>query len=336
MVGGPLRGVNYLIVRLTNNQFLHSVDLVAVDAYKVGTLGKVGNIHLLHAVALAFHSVAEEGAAVHIDDGDIDESVHAREADGGSAGGGVGIDGDVHTAFNMRYADAAGGEFNHVGPGADVVGAADGAYVSLVVGFVVEVVDGGGVRGNLNHGALALAEAAQTVLDFPLAVVVGAGSPVDGYAGAVDRGGDVGYGFADSSGERDGVAVVALNIAVAAEGADGSIVLHAGGEAGDGGGGSSDVGGLVVGSVEHVYVPLSFVRACGPVQLNRVALNVGSGEVRRSEAGQFIGDEGSHRPIGVAKGIAILTNAEVVSGFGSQTGEGVGHGVNSDGGTPAC
>ncbi len=58
---------------------------------------------------------------------------------------------------------------------------------------------------------------------------------------------------------------------------------------------------------------------------------MGSSDSGRSEAGERVGSEGTHCPIGVADGVAVLTNAELVSGSGNETGEGVGVTLNSGG-----
>ena len=224
----------------------------------------------------------------------------------------------------MADADVLGGEVDHIAPGADVVRAADGAYVGLVFGLVVEVVEGSGGVGNLYHGAFALAEAAEAVLNLPLAVVVGAGSPGEGCRGAVDGGRKVGDGVADVGGEGDGVAVVALNIAIAAEGAHGCKVLHAGGEVVDGSIGGVAGNGELEGGVEYVEVPLGLARARGPAELCRGALYVGGLEGRRSKARHAVGYEGADGPVGVGVAVAVLTHAVFVGRGGAEVGEGVG------------
>ena len=293
-------------------------------------MGEVGDVESLHAVALAFHGVAEEGAAVHIDDGDIDEAFSAGDADGGGAVGGVGVDGDVHLTLDAADADVLGGEGYLVGPGADVAGAADGADVGVVGSLAHEVADGSVVGGYLNGGAFALAESAEAVLNLPLAAVVGAGGPGEGCRGAVDGGREAGDGVADRGGEGEGVAPVGVVVAIA-DGAHGGIVGLAGGEV-DYIGGVSGAGiGLAGGGVEDHDFPLGLTFGGSPVDYGGEAVLGYELKAGRSEAGHGVGGEGAGGPFGSADGVAELAYAELVGRFGGEFGEGVGGALNGYG-----
>ena len=208
------------------------------------------------------------------------------------------------------------------------VGAADGAHEEVVVHVGQQAVDGVAVGGAGGHGAGALVEALEAVLDNPALrqrVVV----PVQRHAVGGDIVGveacDIG---ADVGSKGDGVAPVADDvIRRAAERAHGSLIGGVGREASYGDGMAADSEDAVeTAGVPHMKLPPIFDTCGHPVERGGSVADVGGCQAVGSEAGQAVGEYAVGSPLAEADaaGCAVLTHAEGVAGGGLQAGEGVG------------
>ena len=106
-------------LRLLNDEFLHEVDAFTMDADEVGAGGEGADVDTRGEIVTlcGTQSTTMDGAAVHVDDGNLNFTINAADGDGGYIARGVREDGELAVGCWLVAGDTVtvgGGEVNLV------------------------------------------------------------------------------------------------------------------------------------------------------------------------------------------------------------------------------